>query len=182
MERKEKATKRRAFRRPRTRNRVSPPPPPPPSPLSRSPLPAAISRDSIRNFRRAGGIIIIIIIRDTLIKTRTTRPALRFASGAAPGIRRPRPRHRRRRRRLLARRRRSRRRSDYPAHHLGTSERIRRRCQLRFKSRKRDARDAMRCNAMRPQRVSPAAGSPAKVGETIRRWRFININIRSLAR
>lgn len=94
-------------------------------------------------FRRAGGIV--IIVKGTLIKTRTTRRAPRSASGAAPGTRRPRPRRHRRRRRLPDRRRsRRRRRSDYLALHLGTSERARRRCQLRFKSH-----SALR-NATRP--------------------------------
>lgn len=115
---------------------------------------------------RAGGIV--IIIKGTLIKTRTTRRALRSASGAAPGTRRPRLRRYRRLRRPDHRRFRRRRRSDYPALHLGTSERARRRCQLRFKSR------SVQRNATR--RTQPAAGSPVKVGETIRRRRFININ------
>lgn len=101
------------------------------SSLSLSRFGGALSRSRF-GFRRAGGIV--IIIKGTLIKTRTTRRALRSASGAAPGTRRPRPRRHRRRRHPGRRRFRRRRRSDYLALHLGTSERARRRCQLRFKS------------------------------------------------
>lgn len=167
-----KATKRReASPSVALRTWKSPRPQPRPSP-SLSPflaLALALRRRALAipyGFRRAGGIV--IIIKGTLIKTRTTRRALRSASGAAPGTRRPRLRRYRRLRRPDHRRFRRRRRSDYPALHLGTSERARRRCQLRFKSR------SVQRNATR--RTQPAAGSPVKVGETIRRRRFININ------
>lgn len=166
MERK--ATKRRAFRRPPDSKSPQPQQP------SSSPSPFHALAFTLRRcalaipygFRRAGGIV--IIIKGTLIKTRTTKRALRSASGAAPGTRRPRPRRHRRHLLRLDRRFRRRRRSDYLVLHLGTSERARRRCQLRFKSR------SVQRNATR--RTQPAAGSPVKVGETIRRRRFININ------
>lgn len=162
-----KATMRRAFRRPSgPRNRRGRRSPRPRAVFLAPRATAARTRDIPYGFRRAGGIV--IIIKGTLIKTRTTRRALRSASGAAPGTRRPRPRRRRCRRRPDRRRSRCHRRSDYLALHLGTSERARRRCQLRFKSRSVQ-RDATR-------RTQPAAGSPVKVGETIRRRWFININ------